>query len=89
MSEYIVMIDHKTGGFFRLVMRLIAAEASSSIPSNNKLDSFITLLGRYYQIRDGYQNLTSDEVCSQYFHQDPMKQMLQLSFQFDYPLIIR
>ncbi|KAJ5520722.1 Geranylgeranyl pyrophosphate synthase [Penicillium fimorum] len=64
IGEYIVMIDHKTGGFFRLVMRLMAAEASSSILNNNNLDSFITLLGRYYQIRDDYQNLTSDEYAA-------------------------
>ena len=55
------MVDNKTGGFFRLALRLMEAEASiPSMPPS--LLHLITLLGRYYQIRDDYQNLASDEV---------------------------
>lgn len=63
------MIDNKTGGFFRLVIRMMVAEAPSSIsgPCADKLAHFATLLGRFYQIRDDYQNLVSDEVSSQYY----------------------
>lgn len=66
MSDYLVMIDKKTGGFFRVAMQVIAAEASSPIPGDSNLAHFISLLGRYYQVRDDYQNLVSDEVSSQY-----------------------
>lgn len=67
MNDYIIMIDNKTAGFFRLVLRMMAAEASvsMSLEKKNTLLHFITLLGRYYQIRDDYQNLVSDEVRSQ------------------------
>lgn len=66
MSDYLVMVDKKTGGFFRIVMQVMAAEASSPIPRDSDLVRFISLLGRYYQIRDDYQNLVSDEVSLQY-----------------------
>ena len=66
MSEYLVMIDNKTGGFFRLVMRLMIAEAPSSVSCADKLSHFATVLGRFYQIRDDYQNLVSEEVSSQF-----------------------
>ncbi|KAB8209437.1 isoprenoid synthase domain-containing protein [Aspergillus parasiticus] len=66
MKDYIVMIDNKTAGFFRLVLRLMAVETSVPISSEkeNTLLHFITLLGRYYQIRDDYQNLVSDEYAA-------------------------
>lgn len=63
VEEYLVMIDNKTGGFFRLALRLMEAE-SPSPPPMSKLLHFITMLGRFYQIRDDYQNLVSDEVRS-------------------------
>ncbi|KAE8420682.1 isoprenoid synthase domain-containing protein [Aspergillus pseudocaelatus] len=59
VHEYLVMIDHKTGGFFRLMLRIMEIEASTS--PNEELRHLITLLGRYYQIRDDYQNLASEE----------------------------
>lgn len=58
------MIDNKTGGFFRLVMKLMVAETTSSISHADKLAHFATILGRFYQIRDDYQNLVSEEVGS-------------------------
>lgn len=60
VGEYLVMIDHKTGGLFRLAMQLMQVDAD--VPSNGNLEQLITLMGRYYQIRDDYQNLASDEV---------------------------
>lgn len=68
MKDYIIMVDNKTAGFFRLVLRMMAAEASvpMSLEKEETLLHFITLLGRYYQIRDDYQNLVSEEVRSQY-----------------------
>jgi hypothetical protein len=59
-KQYLVMIDNKTGGFFRLILRLLEVEAQSEpVP---ELMHLFTLLGRYYQIRDDYMNLASDEV---------------------------
>ncbi|KAJ5108610.1 hypothetical protein N7456_005285 [Penicillium angulare] len=64
MSEYLVMIDNKTGGFFRLVIRLMIAEAPELISCAEKLAHFATVLGRFYQIRDDYQNLVSEEYTA-------------------------
>ena len=55
------MVDNKTGGFFRLALRLMEADASN-LSTPPSLLHLSTLLGRYYQIRDDYQNLASDEV---------------------------
>jgi polyprenyl synthetase len=60
LDEYIVMIDNKTGAFFRFATRLFESEASA--PPNPKLLQLTSFLGRYYQIRDDYYNLISDEV---------------------------
>lgn len=65
MSEYLVMIDNNTCGFFRLVIRLMITEAPPSVSCADKIAHFATVLGRFYQIRDDYQNLVSAEV-SQY-----------------------
>lgn len=62
VDEYMTMVDSKTGGFFRLVAQLMAVAAGWKIPSC--LAELITVLGRYYQIRDDYQNLISDEVIN-------------------------
>lgn len=64
MDDYLVMIDNKTGGFFRFVLRCMATEAPVPPSSLDKLIYLTTLFGRYYQIRDDYQNLMSDEVGS-------------------------
>lgn len=56
------MVDNKTGGFFRLVLRLL--EVESEREPNSELMHLFTLLGRYYQIRDDYLNLASEEVTN-------------------------
>jgi geranylgeranyl pyrophosphate synthase len=56
------MVDHKTGAFFRFVTRLFESEAS--VPPNPKLLQLTSLMGRHFQIRDDYYNLTSDNVSS-------------------------
>ncbi|KAL4903354.1 isoprenoid synthase domain-containing protein [Aspergillus multicolor] len=58
-EEYIVMADNKTGGLFRLMLRLVTAESLISRPLDPSLSRLLTLTGRYYQIRDDYLNLTS------------------------------
>ncbi|KMU72787.1 geranylgeranyl pyrophosphate synthetase [Coccidioides immitis RMSCC 3703] len=59
-DDYITMVDNKTGSFFRLATRLMVAAAPSSFGSA-ELFQLVSLMGRYYQIRDDYQNLASDE----------------------------
>ena len=63
VEEYMTMVDHKTGGLFRLCVRLMQGESSRK---TEHIDAgrFVTLLGRFFQIRDDYQNLMSDEVRS-------------------------
>ncbi|KAI9376181.1 isoprenoid synthase domain-containing protein [Aspergillus egyptiacus] len=65
-EEYIIMVDNKTGGLFRLMLRLMHAESStsSSTTPTPSLTRLLTLTGRYYQIRDDYLNLTSSDYTS-------------------------
>ncbi|KAL4966087.1 bifunctional terpene synthase/polyprenyl synthetase family protein [Aspergillus stella-maris] len=61
-EDYLIMVDNKTGAFFRLVLRLLETETESE-PTPELLHLF-TLVGRYYQIRDDYMNLASDEYTA-------------------------
>ncbi|KAL4964478.1 bifunctional terpene synthase/polyprenyl synthetase family protein [Aspergillus stella-maris] len=64
IDEYMMMVDNKTGAMFRLCVQLMQAE--SSVPRHKTTQSdFITQLGRYFQIRDDYQNLVSAEYTTQ------------------------
>ncbi|KAL2858986.1 isoprenoid synthase domain-containing protein [Aspergillus pseudodeflectus] len=62
-DEYIMMVDNKTGGLFRLMARLMEAESPSPITTPH-LSRLLTLIGRYYQIRDDYMNLTSADYTT-------------------------
>ncbi|KAI8623120.1 geranylgeranyl pyrophosphate synthase [Xylariaceae sp. FL1651] len=65
-SKYLKMVDDKTGGLFRMLTRMMMAESSSSITlPSNALDLLSCLLGRFFQIRDDYQNLTSENYAQQ------------------------
>ncbi|KAI0116203.1 terpenoid synthase [Hypoxylon sp. NC0597] len=61
--QYLQMVDGKTGGLFRLLARLMEAES----PHGNQaaIHRLCRLLGRYFQIRDDYQNLVSEEYTAQ------------------------
>ncbi|KAI0404815.1 terpenoid synthase [Xylaria palmicola] len=63
VEEYLQMVDGKTGGLFRLLARLMAAESPRRDQAD--IDRLCRLLGRYYQIRDDYQNLVSEEYTAQ------------------------
>lgn len=60
LNEYCIIVDHKTGGFFRLILRTLCSLTSTEVDPD--LEHLITLIGRYSQIRGDYQNLASDEV---------------------------
>jgi len=55
-DQYKTMVGHKTGGLFRLSLRLMQAFSA------NKTDFVptVNLLGLFFQIRDDYVNLKSD-----------------------------
>ncbi|RKF80529.1 Geranylgeranyl pyrophosphate synthase [Golovinomyces cichoracearum] len=56
-DDYIEMVGNKTGGLFRLAIKLMQAE------SKNLIDCIplVNLIGVIFQIRDDYQNLSSQE----------------------------
>ncbi|KAI9841642.1 MAG: hypothetical protein M1837_000489 [Sclerophora amabilis] len=62
-DEYLNMVDNKTGGLFRIAYRLMQAE--SQVSPSPDVDTLMMLLGRYFQIRDDYMNLTSEEYAGQ------------------------
>jgi len=59
-SEYKSMVSNKTGGLFRLAVRLM------QVFSENKIDfiPLVNYLGLYFQIRDDYINLQSSQYMA-------------------------
>lgn len=65
-SEYLKMVDKKTGGLFRMLTRLMLAESPvRSKVSDDDLNLMSSLIGRFFQIRDDYQNLASADYAKQ------------------------
>ncbi|CAO2651134.1 Nn.00g094310.m01.CDS01 [Neocucurbitaria sp. VM-36] len=62
-EEYMLMVDGKTGGLFRLLTRLMLE--CSPHREQVDLDNLCRLFGRYFQIRDDYQNLKSPDYTAQ------------------------
>ncbi|KAK6524081.1 hypothetical protein TWF694_005744 [Orbilia ellipsospora] len=56
------MIDGKTSGLFRMASRLMRAEATKN--QNFEIEDLLTLMGRFFQIRDDYQNLCSTKYAA-------------------------
>lgn len=55
----------ETGGLFRLITRLMIQKSPTITNQKKKissLDTLVSYLGKYFQIRDDYMNLTP-EVC--------------------------
>lgn len=66
LSEYLRMVDQKTGGMFRMLTRLMLAESPMKDKvSESDLSLFSCLIGRFFQIRDDYQNLVSADYAKQ------------------------
>ena len=62
ISEYLKMVDLKTGGLFRMLTRLMVAEGAPGAAakvSDTALNPLSCLMGRFFQVRDDYQNLAS------------------------------
>ncbi|RDW81746.1 bifunctional terpene synthase/polyprenyl synthetase family protein [Aspergillus mulundensis] len=65
VEEYLTMVDNKTGRLFHLMLRLMQAESTFfKFSSSSSISHLLTLCGRYYQIRDDYLNLTSEEYTT-------------------------
>ncbi|KIJ41377.1 hypothetical protein M422DRAFT_60437 [Sphaerobolus stellatus SS14] len=56
-EEYIDMVNNKTGGLFRIAIRLMMALSSSNIDCI----ALVNMFSVYFQIRDDYMNLQSSE----------------------------
>ncbi|KAH7929566.1 terpenoid synthase [Leucogyrophana mollusca] len=58
-EEYIAMVNNKTGGLFRIAIKLMMACSTT----NSSVDyvPLVNLFGVYFQIRDDYMNLQSTE----------------------------
>jgi len=56
-EEYVKMVNNKTGGLFRLAIKLMTAKSDSK----QDFVPFVNLIGVYFQIRDDYMNLQSSE----------------------------
>ncbi|KAH8126288.1 geranylgeranyl pyrophosphate synthase [Trichoderma asperelloides] len=62
ISSYLKMVDKKTSGLFRVMTRMMIAESpvcQEADISEDSMNLFSCLLGRYFQVRDDYQNLVS------------------------------
>lgn len=59
-DDYLEMVGNKTGGLFRLGIKLMQAESTSGIDCV----SLVNLVGLIFQIRDDYMNLSSKEYSN-------------------------
>jgi ophiobolin F synthase len=60
ISNYLKMVDKKTSGLFRVMSRMMIAESPvCQDVSEDTMNLFSCLLGRFFQVRDDYQNLVS------------------------------
>ncbi|EWC46615.1 hypothetical protein DRE_04102 [Drechslerella stenobrocha 248] len=58
-DDYLEMVSNKTGGLFRLAIKLMQAESASKV---DYLD-LVNLMGLIFQIRDDYMNLQSEQYA--------------------------
>ncbi|KAE8374211.1 terpenoid synthase [Aspergillus bertholletiae] len=62
-QDYWEMVDQKTGAMFQMVLRFMVSTTSRW--SLHDFKPLITRLGRWFQIRDDYMNLQSEEYTDQ------------------------
>jgi geranylgeranyl pyrophosphate synthase len=65
INEYMAMIDGKTGAMFKMLVRLMQCMSSLPTGPTTDFDRFTQLLGRWYQVRDDFQNLQDPEYTEQ------------------------
>ncbi|KAJ2747761.1 hypothetical protein GGI20_000231 [Coemansia sp. BCRC 34301] len=59
-EQYLEMVSHKTGGLFRLAVKLMQECSESGVD----FSSLVNMIGTYFQIRDDYMNLRSSEYSN-------------------------
>lgn len=60
------MVDKKTGDLFRMLTRLMVAETPAGVQVlEDDLSLLSCFIGRFFQIRDDYQNLASADYAKQ------------------------
>ena len=62
-KEHLEIVDKKTGGLFQLPAKLL--QCLSDNGNGAHIEQMISLFGRFFQIRDDYQNLTDKEYNRQ------------------------
>ncbi|KAI1840688.1 hypothetical protein JX266_013095 [Neoarthrinium moseri] len=66
LDEYYRMVDNKTGQLFCIATYFMVTELPKDVRSAQMLlERFTLLLGRYFQVRDDYQNLMSADYTRQ------------------------
>jgi len=60
-EQYVAMVNNKTGGLFRVAVKLMMACATTNIDVDYV--PLVNLFGIFYQIRDDYMNLQSSEYA--------------------------
>lgn len=58
-ADYLEMVGNKTGGLFRLAVKLMQAESPAHISPRRDCVPLVNLIGLIFQIRDDYMNLSS------------------------------
>ena len=96
-DDYLAMVDAKTGGLLRMLLRSMACAAPppslltpteggqtqpSSTTSTSALDVLARTLGRFFQIRGDYKTLTSADVWAKKGFAEDLDEG-----KFSYPLI--
>lgn len=64
-SEYMAMVDGKTGAMFTMVSQMMRSMSSQPSLPINDLDRLTMLLGRWFQVVDDYKNLYNAEYTEQ------------------------
>lgn len=65
VSEYLKMIDMKTGGLFRMLTRMmVAVSPVAGKVADKELNPLSCHIGRFFQIRDDYKNLASADYAA-------------------------
>jgi geranylgeranyl diphosphate synthase type 3 len=59
-DDYLKMVSNKTGGLFRLALRMMMSCSRTGLD----VLSLSEIIGRLFQIQDDYRNLCSDDVST-------------------------